>query len=67
MYKSCRKLNWFHFTDEIKKSPDIRAFLLVEVTGVEPVSKHDIQKLSTCLFPNYLSGDGRNGTNQQPP
>lgn len=24
----------------------------VEVTGVEPVSKHDIQTLSTCLFPN---------------
>jgi hypothetical protein len=27
-------------------------FLLVEVTGVEPVSKHDVQKLSTCLFQN---------------
>ncbi len=24
----------------------------VEVTGIEPVSKHDFQKLSTCLFPN---------------
>lgn len=22
----------------------------VEPTGVEPVSKHDVQKLSTCLF-----------------
>jgi len=24
----------------------------VEATGIEPVSKHDFQKLSTCLFPN---------------
>jgi site-specific DNA recombinase len=24
----------------------------VEVTGIEPVSKHDTQKPSTCLFPN---------------
>jgi hypothetical protein len=39
----------------------------VEVTGIEPVSKHDIQKLSTCLFPNCLSGNCRNGTNQQFP
>jgi len=39
----------------------------VEVTGVEPVSKHDIQKLSTCLFPHCLSGNCRNGTNQQLP
>ena len=39
----------------------------VEVTGFEPVSKHDIQKLSTCLFPYCLSGNGRNGTNQSFP
>jgi len=25
---------------------------LVEVTGIEPVSKHDFQKPSTCLFLN---------------
>jgi len=31
------------------------------------VFKHDIQKLSTCLFPNCLSEDHRNGTNQQSP
>lgn len=37
---------------------------LVEVTGIEPVSKHDIQKLSTCLFPYCLLGNNRNGTNQ---
>jgi len=37
---------------------------LVEVTGIEPVSKHDIQKLSTCLFLYCLSGNNRNRTNQ---
>jgi hypothetical protein len=36
----------------------------VEVTGVEPVSKHDIQKLSTCLFPYCLSKNNRERTNQ---
>lgn len=39
----------------------------VEVTGVEPVSKHILQKLSTCLFLYYLSGRCRNRTNQQLP
>ena len=24
-------------------------FITVEATGIEPVSKHDVQKLSTCL------------------
>jgi len=43
---------------------EIASPALVEVTGIEPVSKHDIRKLSTCLFPYYLSGDNRNGTNQ---
>jgi hypothetical protein len=36
----------------------------VEVTGVEPVSKHDIRKLSTCLFSYCLSGNDREETNQ---
>ena len=36
----------------------------VEPTGVEPVSKHDIQTLSTCLFPDCLSEDDRAETNQ---
>ncbi len=40
---------------------------VVEVTGVEPVSKHDIQKLSTCLFLHCLSGNGRGRTNQSFP
>ena len=31
----------------------------VEVTGIEPVSKHDIRKLSTCLFQHCLSGKNR--------
>ena len=39
----------------------------VEVTGFEPVSKHDIQKLSTCLFLYCLSGNNRNRTNQLVP
>lgn len=39
----------------------------VEVTGFEPVSKHDIQTLSTCLFPDCLSEDDRSGTNQSSP
>jgi hypothetical protein len=39
---------------------------VVEVTGVEPVSKHDIQKLSTCLFFHCLSEDNRGKTNQLP-
>ncbi len=39
----------------------------VEVTGFEPVSKHDIQKLSTCLFSYCLSGKCRNETNQHFP
>ena len=34
--------------DENKK-PDIKSGQ-VEVTGFEPVSKHILQKLSTCLF-----------------
>jgi len=48
--------------DENKK-PDIKSGQ-VEVTGFEPVSKHILQKLSTCLFRNYLSGNNRNRTNQ---
>ena len=39
----------------------------VEVTGFEPVSKHDIQKLSTCLFLHCLSGSNRGRTNQSLP
>ena len=31
----------------------------VEVTGIEPVSKHGIRKLSTCLFQHCLSGKNR--------
>jgi len=40
---------------------------LVEATGIEPVSKHDVQKLSTCLVLHYLSGSGRSNTNQPLP
>ena len=36
----------------------------VEATGVEPVSKHNRQKLSTCLFSNCLSEANREETNQ---
>ena len=43
---------------------DLACAALVEPTGVEPVSKHDIQKLSTCLFPDCLSEDDRTETNQ---
>ncbi len=28
----------------------LQRWLLVEATGFEPVSKHILQKLSTCLF-----------------
>lgn len=31
----------------------------VEATGIEPVSKHILQKLSTCLFQHCLSGSHR--------
>jgi len=41
--------------------------VMVEVTGIEPVSKHIPQKLSTCLFPYCLSGWDRKGTNQSHP
>lgn len=36
----------------------------VEATGVEPVSKHILQKLSTCLFLYCLSAMIRERTNQ---
>ncbi len=36
----------------------------VEATGFEPVSKHILQKLSTCLFPYCLSEKCRNETHQ---
>ena len=63
------------FADKIQKTQSLQnknfadfeptlIALLVEVTGIEPVSKHDVQKLSTCLFQNYLSGNNRNRTNQ---
>jgi len=39
----------------------------VELRGVEPLSKHNRQKLSTCLFRHCLSGGGRDRTNQLPP
>jgi|GEM_PF-5026640 hypothetical protein len=45
---------------------DLRLIIRMEVeaTGIEPVSKHILQKLSTCLFPYYLSALNRKGTNQ---
>lgn len=39
----------------------------VEVTGIEPVSKHDVRKLSTCLLLHWLSGRYRGSTNQYLP
>lgn len=44
----------------------ISAFLSsqVELRGIEPLSKHIPQKLSTCLFPYYLSALHRKRTNQ---
>ena len=40
---------------------------LVEPAGVEPASKHMPDKLSTCLFPYWISGASRNRTNQLSP
>lgn len=39
----------------------------VEPAGVEPASKHMPDKLSTCLFPDLISGRGRTGTYQPLP
>lgn len=36
---------------------------LVEPAGVEPASKHMPDKLSTCLFLHWFSGNSRNRTN----
>ena len=36
----------------------------VELAGIEPASKHILQKLSTCLFPYCLSAYNRKRTNQ---
>jgi len=33
-----------------KKNEHFYSFFQVEATGIEPVSKHILQKLSTCLF-----------------
>ncbi len=41
--------------------------LQVEPAGVEPASKQGIHTLSTCLFPDYLSRNGRTKTNQPLP
>ena len=48
---------------DVNKKPDIKSGQ-VEVTGFEPVSKHILQKLSTCLFRRCLSGNNRNRTHQ---
>jgi len=39
----------------------------VEVRRIELLSKHILQKLSTCLFDYWLSGNGRKTTNQSSP
>jgi len=36
----------------------------VELRGIEPLSKHILQKLSTCLLPDWLSAWYRTGTNR---
>ena len=47
--------------DKLKK---MGLSLKVEPAGVEPASKQGIHTLSTCLFPDYLSRNGRTKTNQ---
>lgn len=42
-------------------------FMGVELRGVEPLSKHIRQKLSTCLSNYCLSGTGRELANQSAP
>jgi hypothetical protein len=49
--------------DEIKNGIRLIPFL-VEVRGIEPLSKHIRRKLSTCLFPYCLSAIHRKRTNQ---
>lgn len=39
------------------------AGFLVEPAGVEPASKHMPDKLSTCLFRNWISENSQNRTN----
>jgi len=39
----------------------------VEVRRIELLSKHILQKLSTCLFADWLSGKKRTATNQSFP
>ena len=46
-------LLWVKKMATLKRLPLIA---LVELTGVEPVSKHDIHKLSTCLFRLLIVG-----------
>ncbi len=40
-----------------------RVLLFVEPAGVEPASKHMPDKLSTCLFLDWISGASRARTN----
>jgi len=49
---------------ENKKGKILSIFPQVEVRGIEPLSKHILQKLSTCLFDYYLSEENRKSTNQ---
>lgn len=53
-----------HFNTKPAKIAGSSYSLGVEVRGIEPLSKHNIQKLSTCLFPYYLSAMNRKRTNQ---
>ena len=51
--KSNLKVDCVHRSPQMKNPPSQKLRRAkVEVTGIEPVSKHDTQKLSTCLFQN---------------
>ena len=56
----------YHPTTNKKTMPAIAKAMtgIVEVRGVEPLSKHILQKSSTCLLTYYLSGENRKITNQ---
>ena len=43
------KFATFYLKQKSRYQSDFHA-IIVEVTGFEPVSKHILQKLSTCLF-----------------
>jgi len=67
IFRKARQFCKSHVSYKIKAAENQRLTRIVELRGVEPLSKHNRQRLSTCLSRHCLSGGGRGRTNQPPP